>query len=521
MKKLITGLMCIIMTLSATAVFAVADPLADTVDYLTKTVENPTVASIGGEWTIIGTARSGAEIPDGYFEKYYDNLQNYLKLKDGVLHSVKYTEYSRVILALRAMGKNPENVCGYNIVTPLFDYDKTIYQGINGAIWALIALDGGNYGTNEIKDKYIARIMECEKAGGGWSLSADDEEADADITAMALTALAKYRNRDDVNAAVERAVAVLSSLQNENGGFSNRGIENSESCSQVIIALCTLGVSLDDDRFVKNGNYLYGNLLTYYVNGYGFRHTTDGETNLMATEQALCAMTAVKRAAQNKSALYQMTDTEILSTYETEKNTKNPDVKKLEKIYDGKTFDDISGHKYQYAAETLAEYNIINGKTENLFEPNANVTRAEFAAITVRALGLPQKDGADFADVSADDWYCSYVKTANAYGVVKGVSENEFNPNGEITHEEAAVMTARAAVLCGLNTEVVSPEIRDILAEFTDYVTISDWAAADYAFCCREKIVPCEDTELRPKEKALRGEVAGMICNMLDKAELL
>lgn len=521
MKKVTTILLCFIITLSVTANFAVADPLADTVDYITNTVENPTVASIGGEWAVIGTARSGADVPPGYFEKYYNNLQNYLKSKDGILHSVKYTEYSRVILALSAIGKDPENVCGYNLVTPLLDYDKTVYQGINGAIWAITALDCGDYGTDEIRQKYIAHILKSEKASGGWSLSANEETADADITAMVLTALAKYRNTEEVNAAVERGIDVLSLMQDESGGFSSHGIENSESCSQVIIALCTLGIPLTDSRFVKNGTNLSDKLLSYYANGFGFKHTADGETNLMATEQALCALTSIRRFAQNKNPIYVMSDVQTPSFGETVSDGRNPDVTKTNKIYETKTFNDIQGHEYQKAAETLAERNIINGKTESLFEPDSGITRAEFAAITVRALGLPEKTVSGFADVSENEWYCTYINTANFYGIVNGISETEFNPNGNITREEAAVMTARAALLCGMKNSVAQPETRDIWAEFTDYINISDWAVTCVAFCCREKIIPCDETELRPHDNATRGEIAGMICNMLEKAELL
>lgn len=88
---------------------------------------------------------SDAAVPQSYWDNYYSNLENYVKAHNGVLHSRKYTEYSRVVLALTAIGKEPSNVAGYNLLTPLGDYDKTIQQGINGPIWALLALDSGNY----------------------------------------------------------------------------------------------------------------------------------------------------------------------------------------------------------------------------------------------------------------------------------------------------------------------------------------------------------------------------------------
>ena len=93
----------------------VSDALSDTARYLVKTVPDPIVGSIGGEWTVIGLARSGYDVPNSYFTKYYKNVEDYVKACGGVLHKRKYTEYSRVILALTAIGKDPTNVAGYDL----------------------------------------------------------------------------------------------------------------------------------------------------------------------------------------------------------------------------------------------------------------------------------------------------------------------------------------------------------------------------------------------------------------------
>ena len=100
---------------------------------------------MGGEWTILGLRQSGYDVDDEYYSHYYTSLEEYIKSVDGVLHKRKYTEYSRVILTLNAIGKNPSDVGGYNLLMPLGDYENTVMQGINGAIWALIALDSGDY----------------------------------------------------------------------------------------------------------------------------------------------------------------------------------------------------------------------------------------------------------------------------------------------------------------------------------------------------------------------------------------
>ncbi len=191
---------------------------------------------------------------------------------------------------------------GYNLLAPLADYDTTIAQGINGAAWALIALDSGNYSipentgakTQATRDKYISRILACQLPSGGFALSADAAEADIDITAMALRTLAPYQNNSFVKTATDKAVAFLSKSQTANGGFLSYGEECSESAAQVIIALSALGISPSDSRFVKNGKTILDNLMTFYVNGGGFKHVIgDKSANVMSTEQALMCLNTV------------------------------------------------------------------------------------------------------------------------------------------------------------------------------------------------------------------------------------
>ena len=175
----------------------------------------------------------------------------------GVLHAKKYTEYSRVILAWTALGKDATDVGGFNLLVPLADFDQTVFQGINGPIFALLALDSGAYDipentagtTQATRDGYVDYILNAELPGGGWSFAGGD--AETDITAMALQALAKYRDRQDVADAVERGLTVLSQQQEENGGFVAYDSESSESIAQVIVALTELDVSLTDSRFVN------------------------------------------------------------------------------------------------------------------------------------------------------------------------------------------------------------------------------------------------------------------------------
>ena len=292
--------------------------LADTIDktgeFLHSSVEDPTFGSVGGEWLIMGLARSGLEISDEYYEIYFQNLCAYTAQQGGVLHAKKYTEYSRVILAVTAIGRDPADVGGFNMLQPLADFEQTVFQGINGPIFALLALDCGNYeipentvgSTQATRDLYVDYIINAQLENGGWSLMGG--EAEIDVTAMALQALANYQDRKDVAEAVEKGLAVLSERQNDQGGYQYNAAESvsSESVSQVIVALAELGIALDDSRFVKNGNTLLDALMQFQQEDGGFSHLMDGETDLLATEQAFYALVAANRIAQGESSLYRM-----------------------------------------------------------------------------------------------------------------------------------------------------------------------------------------------------------------------
>ena len=122
------------------------EELTQTAQWLMEQIPQPTYGSVGGEWAVFGLARSGVAVPKEYFEVYGENVAAYTAEHGGVLHAKKYTEYSRVILAWTALGKDAADVGGFNLLVPLADFDQTVFQGINGPIFALLALDSGALG---------------------------------------------------------------------------------------------------------------------------------------------------------------------------------------------------------------------------------------------------------------------------------------------------------------------------------------------------------------------------------------
>ncbi|MBD8031540.1 MULTISPECIES: S-layer homology domain-containing protein [Solibacillus] len=276
--------------------------------YMIDKLPNP---KFGSEWWIITLARGGYEVPESYYNTYYNNVVDYVISKNGDLDQRKYTEYSRLIIALTAIGKDPSNVGGYNLIEKLSDYDKVVWQGVNGAYFALIALDTWGFdlpnSATTTREKLIDFILDKQLADKGWALSGT--KADPDMTGMAIQSLAPYYNSNpQVKESVDHALATLSAIQEENGGYKSWNTENAESAAQVITALASLGIDANQDpRF----NKVISNIMTYYSKeDGGFKHVlTETKANGMATEQVGYTLAAYHRLLNGQTALYDMTDT--------------------------------------------------------------------------------------------------------------------------------------------------------------------------------------------------------------------
>ena len=290
----------------------VADIYKTTGDYL-ENLGTPVPGSVGGEWMVIGLIRSGRKVPgaDDYYESVVKYVQENIDENER-LHSAKSSENSRLILALTAMGKDVTNVDGHNLLNGLNDMAFIQKQGLNGPIWTLIALDSGNYpvpvGGDVTREALIQVILDAQLADGGWALSG--ETSDADITAMAVQALAPYyESNADVKKALDEAIETMSKMQAADGSFGSIDGTSSESIAQVIVALAALGIDADkDERFIKNGISAVDALCVFYVEGGGFKHLMDGNRDGMATEQGYYALVAYFRNLDGKTGLYNMTD---------------------------------------------------------------------------------------------------------------------------------------------------------------------------------------------------------------------
>lgn len=311
----------------AAARAAYAENAYQTTGDLLETLGTPNVGSVGGEWMVIGLARSGRTVPDGYYENVVKYVQENCDA-DERLDENRATDNARVILALTAIGKDVTNVGGHNLLAGLDEMSYVTYQGINGPIWTLIALDSHDYAPqgDVTREKLIDAILGAQLPDGGWDMMG--KAADTDITAMAIQALAPYYDTNDaVKAAVDKALNALSAMQNDDGTFSTAfSGKTSESTAQVIVALTALGINpATDSRFIKNGVNAVDGLCSFYVDGGGFRHIASGDLDGMATEQSYYALAAYYRLLAGQTSLYDMSDVTITPAPVTPDQPTNPD----------------------------------------------------------------------------------------------------------------------------------------------------------------------------------------------------
>ncbi len=282
-----------------------------------------TAGTSGGEWVALGLARSGS-ISDTLAEQYAQAAYQYVKKKgSSTMSDSKSTENSRMILALTSIGKDPSDVAGYDLLEPLADLDYVKSQGINGPIFALIALDSHDYEipkavagkTQTTREALIDAILAAQLSDGGWNVNGNG--ADADMTAMAIQALAPYYSSNAiVKSAIDDALNRLSQMQEANGGYTSWGTANAESVAQVIVALTSLGIDpASDGRFIKNGYSTLDALATFYNDKGGFKHSQSDTTssNGLATEQAYYALASWYRLKAGKTSLYDMSDVTTMS----------------------------------------------------------------------------------------------------------------------------------------------------------------------------------------------------------------
>ncbi len=339
-KRIISFTLCLLLALTLWAPARAASgteyktALVVTLDNLHETITNPTSDSTKGEWAVLALARGGI-VDEVWYGKYMDNLIELVKSCNGVLSDREYTEYSRVIIGLSAIGQdatafNTGNK-SYDLVSPLLNKQTSgpdagaywaTWQGNNGTIFAIIALDTQNYlntsAGNTARKVLIDELLTVQLSSGAWEISSGSG-ADIDMTAMALQALAPYylssskfntlkttHKYTDLQTSVTNALNYLKTRKSNDYG-------SVEAASQVVVALSALNRDAANDAILGD---VLGSVLSYYNGKGGFVHDHAGSSanQQMSTEQGAYALVAYDRWKNGKTSLYNMTDVGKVST---------------------------------------------------------------------------------------------------------------------------------------------------------------------------------------------------------------
>lgn len=419
------------------------------------------------QWELLSYIRNGGTAKEAYQKALVEEI----KANQG--HYRKSTDLEKMVLVLTSMGMDCTNIEGYNLIEAIYNHENLMLQGNNGAIFALIAIDSHQYKVPAeavwTRDKLKETLISGQNNDGGFALN-KGEESDVDITAMTLQALAPYKNESSVKKSIDKGLAYLASVQKANGQFASYNTENSESLSQVIIALTSLEINpATYSNLIKQDKNLIELLLEYKVNDSHFSHVKGGEANSIATEQAFMALESYRRYVAGEKSLYNMMDVVLAASEskEIEQATVSVDLNKF------KDASKISAWATEELQEAVNE-GIISGYGDTL-EPQKEVTRAEFIVMLMRTLDL-DSDGAQeeeesesienlFNDMNSSDWYAEEVKMAYQRKFINGMGEKSFKPNENMNREQMAAILAKLVTDSNTND-----------AAFKDSQSISSWA---------------------------------------------
>jgi hypothetical protein len=182
------------------------------------------------------------------------------------------------------------------------------------------------------------------------------------------------------------------------------------------------------------------------------------------------------------------------------------------------TFTDTVGHWAEADVKLLAARGIVKGMTAATFAPEAKITRAQFTALMLRALGITEQNatGLRFNDVPANAWYAGAVETAAAKGLVSGYPDGAFKPDANITRQELGAMVAKALSFQGKAEALTNQQVNELLKPFADRNEIGAWAEKAAALMAKTGIVQGRTTtQFAPRATATRAEATVMVKRML------
>lgn len=186
-------------------------------------------------------------------------------------------------------------------------------------------------------------------------------------------------------------------------------------------------------------------------------------------------------------------------------------------------FNDVNGHWAKDAVNEMGSRMVLSGTGKGNYDPNLDITRAEFAAIVVKALGIKNGEAAKaFSDVTKGDWYSDAVEAAVSYKLISGYNDGSFRPQQKISREEAMTIIEKAMKIAGMEINLSAEEAVSELTKFVDGSNVSSWARASVAAAVKAGIVSGYNGHtIAPKANITRAETAAIVRQLLQKAGLI
>ncbi len=447
------------------------------------------------DWTVVGLALSGERLASSKWGGRA-GWEAELKARAKHLDPRKTTDYARFVLAVVAAGFDPNNFAGMNFVSTLKKAqlangkfaDSINGQGqslINAHVWSIIAL----YAAGEqIPKAKLAKFWLISKQlpDGGFNFMTGMKESGVDLTAMSLLAFrALGMSKNDQP--VAKALSYLKHVQAEDGGYVEGGVSNVESDANVISAL--IAYQIDPFAWRKGSRSVADHLAGFQKGDGSFSHTKNGLSNKIATAQALLGLSDLKRKGSYLMLLRQQAGNNKLANLQ-----------------------DLSGSYWAYKEISfLVQNGFLQGVTSSYMQPDSEVTRAQFAALLLRAIGEEPllKAQGKFRDVTVADWTAPIVEKAAQLGLMQG-SRGYFYPHKPITHEEMAVIVSRVCAKYGWTKSLAGKET------YVDYKRIHSWAQGSVKDLQKRKLLGgTASKQFVAGAKVTRAEAAVMLYRLL------
>ena len=284
----------------------VTDNISHALSYLDGQLEGN--YTYGAEWSLFTLLRAGASLSQSDLDSYYASVVQQLQSGGRMLP----TDYFRVVVALLAMGKDPTDVEGMDLIQTLCSYPNLDRMTSNMMAYTLLALDTKDYevpqGALWSREALIEKLLTFQNAEGGFGLSSADRVS-VDVTAMTLQALAPYREMEQVHSAFDRALEYLRSQMTADCGYINEGDDNGCTAAQVLTALAVAGIDpLDPDNGFTHGSYNLVTKLDQFRRESGFTtFLSSQQPDGMGTVQIGYALEAYRRFAAGENALFDLT----------------------------------------------------------------------------------------------------------------------------------------------------------------------------------------------------------------------